>query len=479
MSAVSTGTSAAGSGSVSAAGGLQATPLAIACFLVGAGQMIKVNVIGEASLSEVLLPLAALWALSRTRGPALLQSPALRTLVLGLIITLCGYVVSDLVRGSSPEQYLRGWGRVGLVLLDLLTLSAVAAERPRNLWWFVAGMGVGSILYLRLGYHTPISMWKFSYQGFGYGEPFTLVAATLGWLLPAGVGSLIMAVVGLTSFHFDFRSQAAICLLLAALLWSQRHRSKGNHSPSTRPRTGGQLRLLIALGVLGAAVMAGLSLTDNDYTEQRRHVSDVGRSAGKLLAIKAISESPWIGWGSWSSSPQLDRMLHQAYVEVGGKDAQIPDGESGSFSVHAMTLQAWVEGGVLGTAFFLTLGVLLVRALPGLLLRRPPDMLTPVLLYFGFYGLWHIIMSAFATPLRVHLALAGAVVVLLSKESAARASARGAPLRPDTPPTAWRAPVPARAGPRLAPTWHGRGHLNMGRAALKLRARRAVVFSSR
>jgi peptidoglycan/LPS O-acetylase OafA/YrhL len=460
-----------------AADSLKATPFAIACFLAGAGQMIKVNVIGEASLSEVLLPLAALWALSRMRGSTLLQSPALRTLVLSLLVTLSGYVVSDLVQGSSPEQYLRGWGRVALVLLDFLALAAIAAERPKNLWWFVAGMGVGSVLYLRLGYHTPISMWKFSYEGFGYGEPLTLVAATLGWLLPAGIGSLIMAVVGLTSFHFDFRSQAAICLLLAVLLWTQRDRSGGNQSLSAQQRTRGQLRLLIVLGLIGAAVMAGLSLTDNDYTQQRRHVSDAGRAVGKLLAIKAISESPWIGWGSWSSNPQLERMHHEAYIEVEGKDAQIPDGASGSFSVHAMTLQAWVEGGVLGTAFFLTLGVLLLRTLPGLLLRRPPDVLTPVLLYFGFYGVWHIIMSAFATPLRVHLALAGVVAVLLASESAP--SWRNA--KPTLPQDAPTPPPRPEAGNTGRPTiaWQGRGRLVMSRATLKLRAPRGVVFTSR
>ena len=63
------------------------------------------------------------------------------------------------------------------------------------------------------------------------------------------------------------------------------------------------------------------------------------------------------------------------------------------------------------------LGFYLVRDLHFLMLRRPMDALSPILAYFALYGLWHIVMSAFAAPLRLHLALAAVCVVLTSLES--------------------------------------------------------------
>jgi len=77
-------------------------------------------------------------------------------------------------------------------------------------------------------------------------------------------------------------------------------------------------------------------------------------------------------------------------------------------------LQAWVEGGLLGTAFFVVLCAMVLRRLRWLLLERPLDPLYPYLLYFALYGLWHSVMSAFAAPLRLQIALAAAVVVCLA-----------------------------------------------------------------
>jgi O-antigen ligase len=81
-----------------------------------------------------------------------------------------------------------------------------------------------------------------------------------------------------------------------------------------------------------------------------------------------------------------------------------------------MILQAWVEGGILGTAFFFVLGFLLLRNLGTLALTRPIDALSPILAYFCLYGLGHIAMSAFAAPLRVQLALAAVSVVVVALE---------------------------------------------------------------
>jgi O-antigen ligase len=406
---------------------IRITLLAILSGLVGAGYTVKVAVVGEAALAELLLPVVAVVAmLSSSRTPGV-DTRALRWLLFALVVTLLGYVVSDLTQGSSEAQYLRGWGRVALVMTDFVSLALVARAQPQAIWWFVAGMGLGRIAWLRLSAATPISMWKFSFDGFGYGEPMTLAAMAVGAFLPLRAAAALQAALAAISMAYDFRIQAGVCLLLALVLWMR--------AGSVRGGARGLLPML-RLGALGSlaaiAIYAALTATQDDYSLQRRATSDIGRSLGKAFAVKAIAESPLIGYGSWSRSPDFARLQEEALRDVAGSEAsRFPVGDSSS-AVHSMILQAWVEGGILAIAFFVALAVFLLARLPGLIVAWPLDPLSPMLLYFGVYGLWHTVMSAFAAPLRLHLALAGIAVLLLGTQRG-----RAAPAHP-----------PDGAGPR-------------------------------
>ncbi|MFN0040740.1 MAG: O-antigen ligase family protein [Burkholderiales bacterium] len=388
---------------------IRATVPALACFLIGATYSIKINVIGEATLAELLLPLMGLYALLRPQGRRIFGSNVFWLLLLSMLVTLCGYMLTDYIRETPSAQYLRGWGRMALVITGFVCLSLLVAAHKQNLWWFVAGMGIGRVLYLRFVLDTPISMWKFSHNGFGYGEPVTLVAAVLAYFLPPRWAAGVLAAVGVISVHYDYRIQSLVCLFVAGLVWMRARRPN-------QPIRGGPLKLALILLASVVVIYAGLKISETRYSADRRDVSDIGRSVGKVFALKAIANSPIIGYGSWSRSRDFERMHEQAMKEVAGKQARRFTAGDSSSATHAMLLQAWVEGGILAIAFFVALGFCLLRELPRLALRRPLDGLSPLLAYFMIYGLWHIAMSAFAAPLRLHLALAAASVVCLALE---------------------------------------------------------------
>ncbi len=393
--------------------------LAVLSFAVGAAQTIKVNVIGEAALSELLLPVIALSALVQPGARRVLRTRVFWVLLLSMTVTLIGYMVSDLVQESSEPQYLRGWGRISLVMADFASLSLLVGAQRQCLWWFAAGMGIGRMIYLRLALSTPISLWKFSHDGFGYAEPITLAVATLGFFLPPRLASLVLAGVGFVSVYYDFRIQSAVCLIIAGLIWARAVRP----AQPLKSRAA-KLRFALLLAVVAGAMYAGLQATEDEYSAWRRGSSDIGRAFGKVFAMKAIANSPWLGYGSWSRNTEFLRLQREAVTEVAGPEAsKFLIGDSSS-ATHSMILQAWVEGGILGTAFFFVLGFLLIRNLPALALTRPFDALSPLLVYFAVYGLWHIVMSAFAAPLRLQLALAAVSIVCVALE---RKSMRGPP----------------------------------------------------
>jgi len=390
------------------------TPAAAAAlvFLAGLLAPVKLNMLGEIYLVEVLLPAVAMPALFSRAARDLLRSRAFRQLLWAAALTLAGYVLSDIFRGTRPDQYLRGWGRVLLVVSDFLCLALLAARNPRNIWWFVLGVGLGRVAELRFLEHLPLPMWKF-----GYAEPMLLVAAALGAMLPRRVAALWFVVLAYLSAKYDFRTFVLLGLVLAAFSW---HRGP---APGSSPRTG----RIVALGtaLAGAAVVGYLSLAliGGDYWTSRRATSNAGREAAMQVGWIAISRSPLVGYGSWPESPELATLYRKLTYDALGATWLNPSVGDTVFTPHSQILQAWMEGGVLGAAFFFVLLWHVAKQLPYVLFRRPRDALSAILVYYLATGLLNIFISPFSAPHRVGIAVVAACMVLLAAE---RARAKGA-----------------------------------------------------
>jgi hypothetical protein len=391
---------------------IRLTGIGLLVFLCGALQPLTLNLVGEIYAAELLLPVAGLVAMFARDGDRAFRERLFWRFLLAIAVTLAGYVLSDLVRETRPDQYLRGWGRILILVTDFAFLCTLFRQDRRNLWWFALGMGVGGILHLRLIQHTPISIWKF-----GYAEPMLLFAAATGWFLPIRLAAVWLGLLGLTSMWYDFRSFAAICFLLATYMWFRAAR------PS-QPLVGGRksLRLLIGGGLACALVMITLALTESGYSNNRRAESDAGRSAAFEVGLIAISRSPLIGYGSWTEDRDLAELYLKHYLEKRG--VRDPNADAGRhFAPHSQILQSWVEGGFLGAAFFIVLGYQLLRSAKWAALVRPVDMLTPLILYLLFSCAWNLLMSPFSAPHRIQIALGAAVIMLMDSEQRASRSA--------------------------------------------------------
>jgi hypothetical protein len=380
------------------------TPIGVLSFLCGCFALHKVYLVGELYLAEIVMLPVAIIALA-AGGAKPFREPLFWKFVAAWLLTMLGYVISDLIRDTLPDQYTRGWARNAFMGLDFVALVLLVANDRRNLWWFVLGLGAGGVLYLRLVLHLPISMWKF-----GYGVPMMLGAACLAAWLPMRLVAVGLAAVGTYSFFADFRIHGAICLVVAAILFARGDTAKKSLSAGSLLRLGA----LLGVGMLGIWLL--LSATQHG-NESRRDASDFGRLVGLKVGIQAIEASPIIGWGSWSSHGELVEISRQVVKEVQkSMDYDYYARGREIFVVHAQVLQAWVEGGVLGAAFFLFFGYQLYRWLAYVALRRPVDFLTPIALLFLIYQAWHLVQSPIGQNQRLHIAVAAAIMVGLAIE---------------------------------------------------------------
>jgi O-antigen ligase len=177
----------------------------------------------------------------------------------------------------------------------------------------------------------------------------------------------------------------------------------------------------VKVGLLGAvglvAALQVLSMTENDWTEKRRESSDFTREVGIRFGIHAISESPLLGYGSWASSPALAAIADQELrAQEARSGMQSPIEYGRGMHTHSQILQGWVEGGLLGATLFLLLAFLLAREILAIIVKRPGDMLTPVLLFVLMFQAWHLFASPLGSSVRLFFAFAMALLVLVSIE---------------------------------------------------------------
>jgi O-Antigen ligase len=318
-------------------------------------------------------------------------------LLLGLIITTMGYVLSDFYRNNDPSDYLRGWARLFFLGVDLLAISMLVSIQIKNLWYFVFGYATLGIIVL-VGRGVPWDDWKF-----GYGVPLTLSAIAFLCLikgLSVHVRGVVLLALGLLNMFMDYRSLGAICVITAIIGWVHLGTQKG----SAR---------LIGIMVLSVIITAMLALAysfSQGSFEQRRQTSNSIRLSSAMVGINAVLESPFIGYGSWSKDARFAKQLADLQFRMSkAQENPLYDFDiirQATFAAHSQIIEAWTEGGMLGAAFFFVYLLFMLKALKVLLISPHDQALDPLLTMLIIGSLWALFMSPFKGLSRLDISLA-------------------------------------------------------------------------
>lgn len=379
---------------------IRASPLGLLSFLLGVTIDIKFDLIGELYLVEPTLVLVTFLLLLTKGSGGAFRAPIFWGFIFSAIVTLAGYIISDLFVGSVPAQYLRGWGQIGLLIGSCASLMILTAHDRQNLWWFMFGTAIGGIAYLAIQ-GVPIHTWKL-----GYGERATILILTLAPILPTRVTALVLVAFGGLNMILDYRNVGAASIAVAAILWYRSGRARKPTLSFTQ-----YVKLLLVMVVGMGSILLATRWTEGEYAA-RRDASNSGRSAGITVALRAIADSPLIGYGSWTVNDKLADMVRREIEET--RDRSLPRvapiGSGSGFDSHSQILQSWVQGGILGTAFFLLYGYQLVLAIHWYALRRPLDFFSAAFIFTLIIGLWNWIASPFHGNQRIQIAITVAII---------------------------------------------------------------------
>lgn len=371
------------------------------CAVTGFLLAFTVPLVGQMPVGELLLLVVAPWVLirllARRSWPARLQELGWFRLLLILVVVMgCGYAVSDLVRGTATDNLLRGWARVFFVGVNLLALTYLIDASWTRLFVTALALYFGNATHAVLFGPLFGEWWQF---GFGY--PVTVLALFLcgGRSVPIQVA--VAAGFGLLNLSLGARSLGGICLLTGAIF--ALNYARGIWRP-------------LAIGTALVAVVTLLFTAGTTIQQNQDHTgSNIERRSMIETAAEAFVENPAIGQGSWFTAARIQRLEERMAANDPNFRGYTAE-QARQISIHSQILVALAEGGLLGGAFFLGYGALLVKTLRSLSLTSVPH--RSFVLYLVIAGFWNLLMSPFSGVARseIVLAICACLLVILQRQ---------------------------------------------------------------
>jgi hypothetical protein len=335
---------------------------------------------------------------------------SLRSRALGILLIFGGLwfanqIVTDLVHGTPPEDFARGWSKIGLFLINLAIIPALIAGSRKRVVLYALGCTAGFLIATQI---SPDPWFWADHWKFGYSQPFNFalaVIATLFWAHGHEKKAIaILVVCAGTNGFLGARGVAAAAFGAAVLLAvNTRSRATASFTHNLKILTALALALLVGTNAYVAMASNGW-LGEAAQTKITAETSgDLGVIVGGrnllLAGVERVTESPFLGMGSWATGGDYIASAASVLRDHGYNISQTTLQQADPHTLsHSHLIGAWVEAGLFG-GFFWTLVLLRMarRLLSGGWRGEP---LSPLILFVGCTLLWDILFSPFAQERR-------------------------------------------------------------------------------
>ena len=434
-------------------------------FCIPASMFLYVHLVGKIFICELvfLVCLVPLFAMTRARA---LSERAHKTFVVLCLVWLVSQVVTDLYRGTTLHNCLRGWALISMTIVNFSFLVMLIRDDMRRIRLFFLGLICGQILmYYLHPIKLAIGTGTDEYWKFGLGFPVTFLGVFL-CLHPAILKSkrrvaTVFFTLGILNMLLGFRSLGGVSFASGVFILSRGGGMKlGRRSPW------GRFMKLLCAGASAVLAFYSLSwvynfsvhhaLTTYNLVAKNRDESGnhglfdllLGGRPEIYVSLHAIMASPIIGHGSWASSEHYAEMLaamraYGFHVIVNHKRSLIP--------THSYLFGAWVDAGIMGAVFWGWVFYMVCRCL--LLLRREDHPLLPIAVLMNFAMLWNILFSPYGFSERLTVPFNMVMLFAIIRSAEVRSAVSIKSRRIVNGRTAWGVecalrPLPGRHGQR-------------------------------
>jgi hypothetical protein len=373
-------------------------------FLTASTMVIPITLVGTFRLGEILILLLFPFYI-RSMMQAM-RNREVSLLMIGGILWFVSQVLSDLVNGTPSSKYIRGWGNIGLTMMNFLFYCGLYRDRYRSHIGTIIGMAFGGAFGAFYLYFfgdksqvNPEQLWDFYVSAWAYPCFGFLAYAAFGrfpWLV-IGAG----LVYGIVGNIYGGRSDGLIALsstMIFGYLWYSL--LSGQKDLRYLFRNGAVLAGLLMIpffllyvhyaqsGVLGKTAKVQIDLAKNPYNPIE--VLLLARNES-VIAIDAIAEKPLLGHGSWANPMHLRKLYLLKMREIYGAKAPktlVHD----VLPVHSVLLGAWVFSGLVGFLYWVFVITRTLVLTDRILRFGSVAMVSIAVVYLPFFS-WHVMFS--------------------------------------------------------------------------------------
>ena len=400
------------------------------CLLVPISIAVQIDVGSRVYAAEIALPcLAAVILLSQRSWGDTRYFMALAKVGAAFLFM---QIFSDIWNETSFDQYSRGWSRITIFIVNLISIYIIVGNSRSNIILFALGFSLGRIVITLSGLEDDVIPWKI---GLAKPAALLLILSLIIVTKRTGrkeliAGSMLIA-LGLFDITMDFRSHGFVLVCAAVLLLTSavfKTSLRKRRSPAISPALG--ILVAGAIAVFGAyqfysyAAQTGWlsEAATNKFETQVENVDVPLLVAGRsevLVYFEAIFDSPLLGHGSWPRDAYYaDKLALERYQHgLSGSPTQPIDK---SIPIHSHLFGSWIEAGMMGGVFWAYIMFLVAQSIIKSTTGSSP--MRPLYLYAAILLFWDVLFSPFSGFRRLETAFLIVVVLrsLLQRGGRAR-----------------------------------------------------------
>jgi hypothetical protein len=388
--------------------------------MIASTSALYVNGIGRVYLSELICLVTVVWLVLQQR-----ESPTFggrRQVILLGVLWFTATLASAAIHDSPGGLIAKSTSNIVVLGINLTALWMVCANSKRSavppLCWGLLVAGLSSLVF-RPDFNTLLDPWKFA-----LGFPISLLLAVYLSRRPRSLASIVpFALLGLLHVALGSRSLGAICLVAVGVVMFAGGNRPAEDAAAGRRRSMLMTAFVLVLAAWGTSAIYG-TLAGSGRLGETAQMKYVGQSSGELgvvgggrteiyFALPAVVAAPLLGLGS---DPKLTGPMVNQGIALADR-LGYPLGEwqlnflihDGSVPTHSHLMQAWVESGLAGAAFWICLIVIIARTVA---VRIRDGSVTVLDGLLGFHLLWDILFSPLGAQARLMFALQFTVLML-------------------------------------------------------------------
>jgi hypothetical protein len=263
-----------------------------------------------------------------------------------------GQFISDILVNSSFRDIARGWSKIIFLAIEFLIFYFYlsTSEKPKNLNLKILLFAFGFSLALLLEVaFFPTELSRSSPWKFGIGFPLTLIGVSIlsnyvnKWLALYGILFL-----GLVNLVQGFRSLSLICFFVIFIFAFKNKMFNIRFLPIF-------VLFLSSLFLYKYFLEEGFFGGNEIKKYQEQSAGNYGLIVGGrseiLISLKAVSDSPILGHGSWAKSSYYSTLFKELKLSNGYR-TPVDENSDNIIPTHSYIMGSWVEAGILGFIFW-------------------------------------------------------------------------------------------------------------------------------